>query len=183
MDEIVRKLAGIGLPAVILVITMAATGFTGAAAITAALALLGPGGMIGGIVLLGIIGLASDALAKYGLEELLIAIYKERKKNDQKKDKTGQCFCQEIDNLPIFPELKQKVKDSICVGLDCSVEMQLLTFIKKEENKKGVTEYECFKETKHCFPILRKNLDELQKKGWVTTKIPSGDGAVVYIAI
>ncbi|MFZ1028346.1 MAG: hypothetical protein WAN66_19245 [Limnoraphis robusta] len=179
MDEIVRKLAGIGLPAVILVITMAATGFTGAAAITAALALLGPGGMIGGIVLLGIAGLASEALTKWGLEAVLIGIYKERKKNDQ----IGECFCQEIDNLPIFPELKQKVKDSICVGLDCSVEMQLLTFIKKEENKKGVTEYECFKETKHCFPILRKNLDELQKKGWVTTKIPSGDGAVVYIAI
>ena len=60
MDEAVRKLAGVGLPGVILLIAMASTGLTGAAAITAALAMLGPGGMIGGVVFLGIIGLASD---------------------------------------------------------------------------------------------------------------------------
>ncbi len=181
MDEIVRKLAGIGFPAVVLVITMAATGLTGAAAITAALAMLGPGGMIGGIVLLGIIGLASDALAKYGLEELLIAIYKERKKNDQKKDQTGQCFCQEIDSLPIFTELKQKVKDSICPEQDGAFQIRLLYFIK--ENGQGVTDHECFNELKQCLKKVRKNLDELQKKGWVITKMRSSDGAVVYIAI
>ncbi len=61
MDEAVRKLAGVGLPGVILLIAMASTGLTGAAAITAALAMLGPGGMIGGVVFLGIIGLASDS--------------------------------------------------------------------------------------------------------------------------
>ncbi|HYW21584.1 MAG TPA: hypothetical protein VE956_20230 [Nodularia sp. (in: cyanobacteria)] len=49
MDEIVRKLAGIGLPAIILLITMASTGLAGAAAITAALAMLGPGGMVGAL--------------------------------------------------------------------------------------------------------------------------------------
>lgn len=46
MDEVVRKLAGVGLPAVILLITMASTGLAGAAAITTALAILGPGGML-----------------------------------------------------------------------------------------------------------------------------------------
>jgi hypothetical protein len=46
MDEVVKKVAGLGLPGVILVVTMAATGLTGAAAITAALAFLGgPAGM------------------------------------------------------------------------------------------------------------------------------------------
>ncbi|MEH2244189.1 hypothetical protein [Nostoc sp.] len=78
MDEFVRKAAGIGLPVIILLITMATTGLTGAAAITAALAMLGPGGMIGGIVLLGIIGLAADMLSRFGLEALLIAIYRQR---------------------------------------------------------------------------------------------------------
>ncbi len=79
MDEVVRKIAGVGLPGVVLLIGMATTGFTGAAAITAALAMLGPGGMIGGIVFLGIIGLTSDALTKYGLEALLKGVYIQRK--------------------------------------------------------------------------------------------------------
>ena len=78
MDEFARKAAGIGLPAVILLIVMATTGLTGAAAITAALAMLGPGGMIGGIIFLGIIGLAADMLSKFGLQELLKAIYVQR---------------------------------------------------------------------------------------------------------
>lgn len=57
MEEIVRKLAGIGLPVVLLLITMASTGLAGAAAITTALAMLAPGGMVGGIALLGITGM------------------------------------------------------------------------------------------------------------------------------
>ncbi|MDY7009004.1 MAG: hypothetical protein SWX82_35140 [Cyanobacteriota bacterium] len=44
MDEAVRKIAGVGLPGVILLIAIATTGFSGAAAITVALAMLGPGG-------------------------------------------------------------------------------------------------------------------------------------------
>lgn len=39
MDEIVKKVAAFGLPGVVLVITMAATGLTGAAAISTALAI------------------------------------------------------------------------------------------------------------------------------------------------
>ena len=107
MDEVVRKLSGVGLPAVILLITMATTGLAGAAAITTALAMLGPGGMIGGVVLLGIIGLASDALTKYGLESLLLGIYKERASKGEKN------LIQEINNLPISKELKLVLKDAI----------------------------------------------------------------------
>lgn len=107
MDEIIRKLSGVGFPAVILLIAMASTGFTGAAAITAALAMLGPGGMIGGIIFLGIIGLASDGLTKYGLEALLKGIYQERYSQGESLNK----LCQEIDILPITKELKLVLKD------------------------------------------------------------------------
>lgn len=109
MDEIVAKLAGVGLPAVILLITMASTGLAGAAAITAALAMLGPGGMVGGIVLLGIIGLASDALTKYGLTALLQGIYQERKA----KGESLYNLSREIDGLPITRELKLIIKEHI----------------------------------------------------------------------
>lgn len=49
MERIVAKLAGLGVPSLIFVVAISTTGLTGAAAITAALALLGPGGIIGGI--------------------------------------------------------------------------------------------------------------------------------------
>ena len=107
MDEFVRKAAGIGLPVIILLITMATTGLTGAAAITAALAMLGPGGMIGGIVLLGIIGLAADMLSRFGLEALLIAIYRQRLQNGE----TRNNICQEISWLPISGDLRRRLRE------------------------------------------------------------------------
>ena len=56
MDEFVERLAGIGVPALVFLIIMSTTGLAGAAAITATLALLGPGGMIGGVITLIVIG-------------------------------------------------------------------------------------------------------------------------------
>ena len=71
--------------------------------------MLKPGGMIGGIVLLGIIGLASDALSKYGLTELLKGIYQERKVKGESLHKLRR----EIDGLLISKELKLIVKEHI----------------------------------------------------------------------
>ncbi|MBD1877006.1 hypothetical protein H6F75_26325 [Nodosilinea sp. FACHB-131] len=107
MDEFVRKAAGLGFPMIILLITMATTGLTGAAAITASLALLGPGGMIGGIVFLGLIGLAADMLSKFGLEALLVAIYKERQKNGEPLER----LLREIQGIPISGDLKRKLRE------------------------------------------------------------------------
>ena len=107
MDEAVGKLAGVGLPGVILLIAMASTGLTGAAAITAALAMLGPGGMIGGVIFLGIIGLASDSLSKYGLSALLKGIYQERLANGEPLDN----LIKEINRLPISKRLKLVLKE------------------------------------------------------------------------
>lgn len=109
MDEFVRKAAAIGLPVIILLITMATTGLAGAAAITASLALLGPGGMIGGIVLLGIIGLAADMLSKFGLDALLCAIYTERQKNGE----STANLLKEIQNLPLSGDLKRKLREEL----------------------------------------------------------------------
>ena len=76
MDELIKKIAALGLPGIILVVVMATSGLTGAAAITAALAFLhGPAGMLGGIGVLGLTGLITDALAKVGLEDLLTGVY------------------------------------------------------------------------------------------------------------
>ena len=48
MEKIVSKIAGMGIPGLLLLVAVGATGLSGAAAITAALAAIGFGGMYGG---------------------------------------------------------------------------------------------------------------------------------------
>ena len=64
MDRIVNKIAGLGVPGIMLMVAISMTGLSGAAAITAALALLGPGGMLGGIAFLLLAGAVTSALTE-----------------------------------------------------------------------------------------------------------------------
>jgi len=88
---------------------LSTAGLVGAAAITASLALLGPDGMIGGIVLLGVVGVAGEMLTKYGLEAVLVAIYQERKR----KGESIKNLLREIIKLLISGDLKRKLRDAI----------------------------------------------------------------------
>ena len=47
MDEVIKKIAALGVPGLIFTVALGTSGLAGAAAITAALAMLGPGGIIG----------------------------------------------------------------------------------------------------------------------------------------
>jgi len=82
LDEVVRIAASVGAPAILLIVALSivgTTGVAGAAALTSALALLGgPGGIPAGILALTFVGGVSAALASYGLEALLVAIYNKR---------------------------------------------------------------------------------------------------------
>ncbi len=117
MDEVIKKIAAMGLPGIVLLVVMASTGLTGAAAITAALALLGgPGGMLGGIAVLGLTGLITDALANVGLEELLTAVYCQRRRSESH----GKLLA-EIDSLSLFDgDLKQRLKATVNDGCGCA---------------------------------------------------------------
>ncbi|MBD2665278.1 heat shock protein DnaJ domain protein [Richelia sinica FACHB-800] len=110
MDELVRKVAAVGLPIIILVGTMAATGFTGAVAMTKALAFLGgPVGMLGGIAVLVFTALITDALAKLILEGFLISIYSQRRETQPHTK-----LLKEIDFLLLFdPNLKERLKATV----------------------------------------------------------------------
>ncbi|HEY9639401.1 MAG TPA: hypothetical protein V6C57_02900 [Coleofasciculaceae cyanobacterium] len=123
MDEIVKKVAALGLPGVVLVIVMATTGLTGAAAITSALAMLGgPAGMLGGIAVLGLTGLISDALAKVGLEDFLTAIYCQRRISEPH----GKLL-QEIGQLLLFDaEVKERLRATIREGCGCSTQADVI---------------------------------------------------------
>ncbi|MBD2200751.1 MULTISPECIES: hypothetical protein [Calothrix] len=117
MDEVVTKVAALGLPGVILAIAMAATGFTGAAAITAALAFLGgPAGMLGGIAVLGLTGLITEALAKVSLEDFLTAVYCQRRQTEPH----GKLL-EEIDSLSLFNgDMKERLKVTVSDGCGCA---------------------------------------------------------------
>ncbi|MEH1827049.1 MAG: hypothetical protein V7L22_17060 [Nostoc sp.] len=108
MDEIVKKLAGLGLPGVILVILTVTSGGSSAAVAATLTALGGPFGILGGIALLGLITVVGDGVAGSGLEAIVKAIYKERSKTE-----SVQFLLQEIKGLPITEELKLKLKNEL----------------------------------------------------------------------
>ena len=86
-----------------------ATGLAGGAAITTALAALGPGGILGGIATLGIIGLISEGIAQYGVDAIFSAVIKEL----YRKGETKEEILRKIKKYPISKELKRKLKENI----------------------------------------------------------------------
>ncbi|MDJ0568061.1 MAG: hypothetical protein WBM44_02185 [Waterburya sp.] len=108
MDTIVNQIVALGVPGLVLLVAMAVTGWAGAAAITAGLAMLGgPFGMLGGIAVLGILAMISKGLAEYGFEAIFTATVEELKK----KGKTTSEIENEINSYPISRELKLKIKE------------------------------------------------------------------------
>ena len=104
MDKFVNKIVGIGVPGLMLVVATSMTGLSGAAAITAALALLGPGGMVGGIITLVISGAIASVLAEYGFDALFEAIVKTL----YKKGESKETIRRKIENGPWSEKLKAK---------------------------------------------------------------------------
>ncbi|MHC5762920.1 hypothetical protein [Nostoc sp.] len=109
MDEVVKKLAGLGLPGVILVVLTAASGGSSAAVAATLTMLGGPFGIVGAIALLGLITVVGDIIAGYGIEAILQAIYAERSKTELVK-----FLLQEIKYLPITEDLKLKLRNQLC---------------------------------------------------------------------
>ncbi|MEH1772059.1 MAG: hypothetical protein V7K64_29415 [Nostoc sp.] len=109
MDEVVKKLAGLGLPGVILVVLTAASGGSSAAVAATLTMLGGPFGIVGAIALLGLITVVGDIIAGYGIEAILQAIYAERSKTELVK-----FLLQEIKDLPITEDLKLKLRNQLC---------------------------------------------------------------------
>ena len=108
MDEIVKKLAGLGFPGVILVILIVTSGGSSAAVAAALTAWGGPFGIVGGIALLGLATVLGDKIAEYGIEAILKGIYAERSKTE-----SVNFLLKEIKNLPISEELKLKLKNQL----------------------------------------------------------------------
>ena len=110
MDKVVEQLVALGVPGLALLVAMAATGFFGGAAIVTALAFLGgPFGMLGGIALLGILTLVSNALAKYGLEKIFKAVVDGLRKKGIDEDEIRR----KVNSYPISSSLKKKILENL----------------------------------------------------------------------
>ena len=109
MDKIVSKIAALGVPGLVLTVAIGATGLAGGAAITTALAAIGPGGMIGGLVTLGVIGLISEGISKYGVDAIFSAVVKELYRRGETKEQLKQ----KIKRYPISKESKRKLNEYI----------------------------------------------------------------------
>ncbi|WP_013324778.1 hypothetical protein [Gloeothece verrucosa] len=108
MDEIIKKIAGLGLPGILLVIAIAASGGSSAAAIALIAGLGGPLGIIGGLGLLGLAGVIAEEVTAFGIDAILKNIYTERSKTE-----SVRVLLKEIQDLPITDDLKLKLKHEL----------------------------------------------------------------------
>ena len=110
IDEVAEKIAGLGVPGLVLLVAIMVTGLAGGAGIVTALALLGgPLGMLGGIALLGVLVFIAAAISKFGFWK----VFKRVLKNLKEEGKTEKEILQEIDRYPIGKGLKLKLRDYI----------------------------------------------------------------------
>ncbi len=106
MDKAIQAIAALGVPGLILLVTMGIVGWTGAAAITAALAVLGgPFGMLGGVALLGVMVMISGAITRYGLQNLALGVINEMKA----RGRTKADILEEMKKYPLSGDLKRKL--------------------------------------------------------------------------
>ena len=108
-DSLVSLIATFGVPGLVLVMAIGATGLYGAAALTTALAALGPGGMVGGICVLGIAGLVAQGISKFTFDRVFKGVIREL----YKRGETKETILLKIENYKISHELKLKLKEEL----------------------------------------------------------------------
>ncbi|MDB9508922.1 hypothetical protein PN502_18035 [Microcystis aeruginosa CS-338/01] len=112
LDEVLQKLASLGLPGIIFIIAVVASTSTTYPMIYALLGLGGPLGVIGGLGVLGISTIIGDMVTGYGIEAVLKAVYLKRRETE-----TQEYLINEVKGLPISPVLKLNLKKAIEVEI------------------------------------------------------------------
>ena len=108
IDEVVERIAGLGVPGLVLLVAMAGSPWYGGAAIVSGLATLGgPFGMIGGIGTIVLSGFIAAVISKFGFERIFKRVLKKLKE----QGKTKEEILREIDRYPIADGLKLKLRD------------------------------------------------------------------------
>lgn len=101
LGGLAKKIAGYGVPGIVMVYLVATAGVTGAAAVTTALAALGgPFGMLGGLVVLFLLKEIAEALTEWGMGTILRNVASELRK----EGKSDYEIRKEILDMPIVSE-------------------------------------------------------------------------------
>lgn len=108
-DKLVEFITALGVPGLILVGVIGGTGLVGAAATTAGLAAIGPGGMVAGVITLVAAGVIAEGLSKFTFESIFSAVLK----NLYLKGETKESLFAQIDKYKISDDLKRKLIDDI----------------------------------------------------------------------
>ncbi len=109
MEKLITKLAALGVPGLVLVVAVHATGLAGGAALVAALAALGPGGIVGGIAMLGVLSLLAHELTEYGVDAVFKGVLKELVKRGESKES----ILHKINAYPISQKLKSVLREQL----------------------------------------------------------------------
>lgn len=154
IDKVAERIAGFGIPGLVLLVAMSVSGWAGGAAIVTALATLGgPFGMLGGIALLGVLVFIASAIPKFGFWE----IFKRVLDNLKEQGKTTEEILQEIERYPIAKELKLKLRDYIenmeGEETDAWEEAKLSELSERVQEILGIIE-----------PIIDKDLGQLESR-------------------
>lgn len=106
MDKVVTNIAAIGVPGLVLIIAVSASGYVGAAALTTALAALGgPFGMFGGISALLLVSVIAKAISEFGVDAIFQAVVAQLLKQGE----TQKSILEKIRHYPISKSLKNNL--------------------------------------------------------------------------
>lgn len=109
MDKLVSKIVALGVPGLVLLVAISATGLAGAAAITDALAAIGPAGILGGVATLILAALISQGLSEWGFDAIFSAVVKEL----YAKGESKESILQKIEKYKISKSLKRKLREDL----------------------------------------------------------------------
>ncbi len=105
MEKITSMIVGWGIPGLILLVAVEASGLAGAAAITVALAAIGPGGMIGGVATLVAAGLILAWLSEFGFDAIFSSVMCQL----YARGESRESLIRKIERYPVSKKLKSKL--------------------------------------------------------------------------
>ncbi len=110
MDKLIEKIVGLGIPGLILLIVIEATGLAGAAALASGLAFLGgPLGMMGGITVLALTAVISAGIARWGFQTILQGVVD----GLVREGKTEHQILGQIESFMASNEIKAVLKEHV----------------------------------------------------------------------
>lgn len=118
MEKILSKVAAVSVTGSVFQIACKGSKHTGCAAFTSGLSSLGGAfGMKGGLVTLGLVGIATDLVFEQAIDLILKGVVKQLYREGESLEE----ICSKIDEYPVSIELKLKLKETVSQYSSCTI--------------------------------------------------------------